>query len=139
MDSYHHGFNNKLLVHTGLQVIQRYLADLHSCISVEGVLNLSWISLGFYALYRIILVARGSSLLSGALLFGSSGLPLIVKGIYILFVRCNMEVSMKQRCRTEFLHAEELVPIDIHKFSLNVYVSSVRWWVVCFSSGNRDK
>jgi hypothetical protein len=56
----------------------------------------------------------------------------------------DMEVRMKQRCVTEFLHAEEIAPTDIHQHLLNVYrdqtvdVSTVRWWVVCFSSGDSD-
>ena len=55
----------------------------------------------------------------------------------------GMEVSLKQRCITEFLHAEKMVPTDIHQHLLNIYgdqtvdVSTVRrWWVVCFSRGD---
>jgi len=55
----------------------------------------------------------------------------------------DMEVHMKQRCVIEFLHAEKIAPIDIHRFLLNIYgdqtvdVSSiVRQWVAHFSSGN---
>ena len=49
---------------------------------------------------------------------------------------------MKQRCGTDFLHAEEMAP-NIHQCLLNVYgdqtvnVSTMRWKVVCFSSGDR--
>ena len=56
----------------------------------------------------------------------------------------DMEVHMKQRGVTEFLHAERMVPTDTHHHLLNVYgdqaaiVSRVRWWVVHFSSGNSD-
>ena len=55
-----------------------------------------------------------------------------------------MEVYMKQRCVTEFFHAEKITLTDIHHCLLNVYgdltgdVSTVRQWVVCFSSGNSD-
>ena len=44
----------------------------------------------------------------------------------------DMEVHMKQRCVTEFLHAENIVPTDIHRHWLNIYgdqivgVSTVR-------------
>jgi len=56
----------------------------------------------------------------------------------------DMEVRMKQRCVTEFLHAEKIAPNDIHRCLLNIYgdqtvdVSTVRQWVVCFSSGDSD-
>jgi len=56
----------------------------------------------------------------------------------------DMEVRMKQRCVIEFLHAERIAPIDIHRRLLNVYgaltvdVSTVRRWVVRFSSGDSD-
>ena len=56
----------------------------------------------------------------------------------------DMEVRMKQRCVSEFLQAEKIAPNDIHRRLLNVYgdhtvdVSTVRWWVACFSSGNSD-
>ena len=52
----------------------------------------------------------------------------------------DMEVQMKQRCGTEFLHAEKIASTDIHQHLLNVYgdqtadVSTVRQWVVHFSS-----
>ena len=32
-----------------------------------------------------------------------------------------MEVHMIQKCVIKFLHAETLVPIDIHQYLLNVY------------------
>ena len=54
----------------------------------------------------------------------------------------DMEVCMKQRCVTEFLHAEKMAPIDIHQHLLNIYgdqtvdVSTVRWWVVHFRTAN---
>jgi len=56
----------------------------------------------------------------------------------------DMEVHMKQRCVIEFLHAEKIAPSDIHHRLLSVYgdqtvdVNTVRQWVVCFSSGDRD-
>ena len=56
----------------------------------------------------------------------------------------DMEVRMKQRCVTEFLHPEKIAPNDIHRRLLNVYgdqtldVSTVRQWVALFSSGNSD-
>jgi len=31
----------------------------------------------------------------------------------------DMEVRMKQRCVTEFLHAEKIAPSDIHRGLLN--------------------
>jgi len=55
-----------------------------------------------------------------------------------------MEVHMEQRCVTEFLHAENMAPIDIHQYLLNVSenqtvdVSTVRWWVVSFSSSDSN-
>ena len=33
----------------------------------------------------------------------------------------DMEVHMKQRCATEFLHVEKIAPIDIHQSLLNIY------------------
>ena len=33
----------------------------------------------------------------------------------------DVEVGMKERCGTEFLHVEETAPIDIHQCLLNVY------------------
>ena len=56
----------------------------------------------------------------------------------------DMEVWMKQRCGIEFLHAEKMAPIDIHQHLLNfseeqtVDVSTVRWWMVRFSSCDSD-
>ena len=56
----------------------------------------------------------------------------------------DMEVHMKQRCAIEFLHAEKITPNDVHWHLLNVYgdrtvdVSTVGWWVVCFSSGDSN-
>ena len=56
----------------------------------------------------------------------------------------DMKVRMKQRCVTEFLHAEKIAPNDIHRHLMNVYgdqtvdVSIVRWWVACFSSDDSD-
>ena len=55
-----------------------------------------------------------------------------------------MEAWMKQRCVIEFLHAEKIVPTDIHQHLLNVPgdqtvdVSTVRQWVVHFSTDNSD-
>ena len=54
----------------------------------------------------------------------------------------NLEVRMKQKCAIEFLHAEKMAPTDIHWHFLNIYgdqtvdVSTVKWWVVCFSKGD---
>ncbi|MFV1073149.1 hypothetical protein, partial [Klebsiella pneumoniae] len=51
---------------------------------------------------------------------------------------------MKQKCIIEFLHAEIIAPTDINSCLLNIYgdqtvdVSTVRWWVVHFSSGDSD-
>ena len=56
----------------------------------------------------------------------------------------DMEVCMAQRCGTEFLLAEKMPLIDIHQYLPNVSgdqtvdVSTVRQWVVCFSSSNSD-
>jgi hypothetical protein len=56
----------------------------------------------------------------------------------------DVEVHTKQKCVIEFLHAEKIAPIDIHRRLLNVYgeqtvdVSTVRRWVVRFSSGDSD-
>ena len=53
----------------------------------------------------------------------------------------DMEVHMKQRCATEFLHVEKLAPMHIHSCLLNIYedqtvnVITVRQWVVRVSSG----
>ena len=54
----------------------------------------------------------------------------------------DMEVQIKQRCVTEFLCAEKMVPTDIHQCFLNIYgdqivnVSTLKWQLVHFSSGN---
>ena len=56
----------------------------------------------------------------------------------------DMEVCLKQRGGTEFLHVEKMAPTDIHRRLLYIYgdqavdVSSERQWVVCFSSVGRD-
>ena len=56
----------------------------------------------------------------------------------------DMEVHMKQRYVTEFLHTEQMALIDIHQCLLNVYgdqtvdVSTMRQCMVCFSTGNSD-
>ena len=56
----------------------------------------------------------------------------------------DMEVLMKQRCVTEFLHAEEMTPTDIHRYLMNIYgdqtadVGTVRQWVVRFNSRKID-
>jgi hypothetical protein len=56
----------------------------------------------------------------------------------------DIEVRVKQMCVIEFLHAEKIVPSDIHRCLLNVYgdqtvdVGRVRPWVVYFSSGDSD-
>ena len=56
----------------------------------------------------------------------------------------DMEMHMKQRCVIEFLPEEKMAHSDIHRCLLNVYgdqnvdVSTVRWWVVHFSSGDND-
>ena len=54
----------------------------------------------------------------------------------------DMKVRTKQRCVIEFLHAEKIAPIDIHRRLLKVYgnqtvdVSTVRRWVIRFSRGD---
>ena len=56
----------------------------------------------------------------------------------------DMEVRMKQRCVTEFLHAKKIAPNDFHRRLLNAYgnqtvdVSTVRRWVARSSSGDSD-
>jgi len=56
----------------------------------------------------------------------------------------DVEVRMKHRCVIEFLHAEKIAPNDIHGRLPNVYgdqtvdVSTVRWWLAPFSSGDSD-
>ena len=53
-------------------------------------------------------------------------------------VESEMEEPVKQRSVIE----KKMVPIGIHQCFLNSYgdqtvdVSAVRWWVLCFSSGN---
>ena len=55
-----------------------------------------------------------------------------------------MEVHMKQRYLIEFHHAEKIAFTDIHWCLLNIYgdqtvdVSTVRQWVMCFSSSDSD-
>ena len=54
----------------------------------------------------------------------------------------DVELHMKQRCRTGFVHAEKMAPVDIHWCLLHVYgdrtvdVSTVKQWVAHFSSGD---
>ena len=56
----------------------------------------------------------------------------------------DMEMHMKIRRVIEFLHAEKMALIDIYWWLLNIHgeqtedVSTVRWWVACFSSGDND-
>jgi len=56
----------------------------------------------------------------------------------------DIEVHMKQRCVTEFLCVEKTAPTDILQCLVNLCgdqranVSTVRWWVAHFSSGNSD-
>ena len=40
----------------------------------------------------------------------------------------DMEVHMKQRCVTEFLHVEKMAPIDIHWRSEVVSGVFQQWW-----------
>ena len=55
-----------------------------------------------------------------------------------------MDVRQKQRCVVEFLNAEGVAPIDIHRRLANVYgaeavdVSTVRRWVRRFEGGDTD-
>ncbi|XP_027213410.2 uncharacterized protein [Penaeus vannamei] len=55
-----------------------------------------------------------------------------------------MDVRQKQRYVTEFLHAEEVRPADIHRRLVNVYgaeavdVSTVRKWVHRFPSSDKE-
>jgi len=49
----------------------------------------------------------------------------------------DMEVHMKQRCVTEFLHVEKMAPTDVHLHLLNAggdQTVDVRQWVVSFSN-----
>ena len=54
----------------------------------------------------------------------------------------DMEVHMKQRCVTEFLHVEKMAPSDIHQHLLSVHgdrtwdTGTVKQWVLLSSSGN---
>ena len=54
----------------------------------------------------------------------------------------DMEVQTEQRCVIEFLHDEKMAPTGIHQHLPSSYgdptvdVSTVKWWVVCFSRGN---
>ena len=56
----------------------------------------------------------------------------------------DMEGHLKQKSAVEFLHAEKIAHIDIHQCLLNIYgdqtenVSTVRWWVMCFSNGHSN-
>ena len=53
----------------------------------------------------------------------------------------DMEACIQQRCVTEFLHAEKMTPIDTDMMNVGdqtVDMSTVRQWVVRFSSGNND-
>ena len=56
----------------------------------------------------------------------------------------DIEVRMKEKCVIEFLTAEQIVPIDIHRHLLKVYgdntvdVSTVIRWVVRFNSGESE-
>ena len=56
----------------------------------------------------------------------------------------DMDVHMKQKCVTEFLHMEKIVSIDIHQCLLKVYgdqtvhVSTGGCEVVRFSIGDND-
>ena len=55
-----------------------------------------------------------------------------------------MDVRQKQKYGIEFLNAEEVQPIEIHKRLVNVHgnetvdVSTVRRWVLRFQSGDTD-
>jgi len=59
-------------------------------------------------------------------------------------IKSDMEACLKQRCGVEFLHAEKIAPTDVHECLLNISgdetvdLSTVRWWVVCFSSVNSN-
>jgi len=54
----------------------------------------------------------------------------------------DMDMCMKQRSATEFLRAEKITPVDIHRHLLNIYgdqtvhVSTVWWQVVHFSTAD---
>ena len=53
-----------------------------------------------------------------------------------------MELHMEQSRGIEFLCEEKTAPTDLHQHLLKVdgnaavAVSAVRWWVLCFSSGD---
>jgi len=57
-------------------------------------------------------------------------------------VASDVEVCLKQRCVTEFICVEKMTPTDIHQCLPNidgdqtVAVSTVKQWVVHFSSGD---
>ena len=59
-------------------------------------------------------------------------------------MKSDVEVYMKQRFVIEFLHVEKMALITIHLCLLNIYrdqtvnVSTVKQWVLHFSSGNSD-
>jgi len=53
----------------------------------------------------------------------------------------DMEACMKQRCVAEFIHVEKLHPltfIDACYRDQIVNVSTLKWWLMCFSSGNSN-
>ena len=56
----------------------------------------------------------------------------------------DIEAYMEHRSGFEFLHAKKMAPTDIHQCLLNVCGkqtvdrSTVRRWVVCYSSGNSN-
>jgi len=56
----------------------------------------------------------------------------------------GLEVHMKQRCVTEFLHEEKIAPFDVHQRLQYVYrdqtmdVNTVKQGVVHFSSGDSN-
>jgi len=55
----------------------------------------------------------------------------------------DVEEQVKQMCVFEFLRMEKLVPTDIHccflnVYKENVYVSTLRQWVMCCSSSDSN-
>jgi len=56
----------------------------------------------------------------------------------------DIEVQMKQRCGIKFIHVKKIAHIDIHQCLLNVdgdqrvNESRPRWWMVHFSSGDKN-
>jgi len=56
----------------------------------------------------------------------------------------EMEVCIKQRCKTEFPHEENVAPTNIHWHLMNIYrdqtvdVSTVKLWVVHFSNADNS-